>query len=247
MYNCGLEDVEGTETDFGLICIDRWSNGVFQNINVWNDADYGTINCLVRHHRGSYNVIDGVVFCGKATNLINSGTPPTGFGTTGARNGNFYRIVHLVGETNYGMIGASADSGNNAGNVYEIAFATLNTAIFDSNLAQSDLSGRFIDSTRTKSIQGTLSSISTTFSAGFTSGTFYAYAGNYQFNNIQFTTSGTTDAIDTVTGQNLALRRGGSTRLTLSANTMTISAPSSSSGLSSGEVYWSTNVLTRVP
>ncbi|MNJ28642.1 hypothetical protein D3C77_231860 [compost metagenome] len=74
-YNCGKGQKPGTETDYGAIILDRASNWDVGNINIYNDAAYGSIPAIIRFIRGTKNKFDNINLFGNCDVMVSHVRP----------------------------------------------------------------------------------------------------------------------------------------------------------------------------
>jgi len=230
--NCGKTTgywaTQGAQYQVGAIQIDRANNTVIRNFTLWNEAAYGSIAAVISHFRGNYNTFD-VTFSGDCTNLINSSTFPFGFGSTGTRNSCLYEIKHMLGSADRAIITAGADAANHGANVYKIKTATLVTELFDSNSAQPDLFGYFLNQLGDKSIEGAFINISSIYSRNYPATFDRATIGSLQLNNlyVSFGSSGGKgfQVMGTVAAEDFIMTRNQQEKIRLTENGFRASIP----------------------
>lgn len=165
-YNCGRETAganEAAKKAFGAICIDRYAHCSIRNVVLVNDSTYGRLGAVIRQYVGYAAKID-IDFSGDTDALIDHKTLFPGAGSVGGRTICHYQIHHRWGEADNGIL---SDALAPAACTYDLRFATLNVACFDSSSAQAGNYGRFRNLVNTNSVEGPLNQIFAVTSGGF--------------------------------------------------------------------------------
>jgi hypothetical protein len=243
-FNCGIKDFAGA-TDTGAIVLNRYYGAVIGSVTLTNEASFGTIPALIVDHQSNGVTANDINFFGVATNLLDMRNNAS-FGTGGDRTDNRWKILHHGTATTLAIADAA---GTYDGLHWDIGTDDATATMFSGAgiTAQSDVTAKYTNLTSRIVIEGTIIAINNSGINLTTTDTQNTVHFGGRFGSFKFTRGGE-DRIGNERDVDVQFQRNGSTRVQLKSNTVNMPViPTSSAGLSSGDLWANSGVLTIIP
>lgn len=239
--NCGREIPAGTELDYGLILLDRFSNAVIDGVTIVNDPTYGIVDAVVKGARGHNNRITNVRFYGDCNVLVSHTFPPY-FNTQGNLQNNLYQIEHF-GTCVNAIDAVAGDSANLISSRYDLSTDTVTDGLIAAPAQLSTIFCHFKKVDGSKTIEGAANTIGLFFGNTYPAQA-NALSSGLRVGRLDMYSGGAGDTVDSI-GVDMVLSRSGSQRVILTSRgaalkglpTYADNAAAIAGGLSVGDLY----------
>lgn len=239
-FNCGNEaDPSISAGEYGLVYIDRASNCSIKNVTVYNDDSYGNLESVIKIQRGTNNTVEVTVNGNVAFAVNHSGSD--GSGSSGELSGNNFKV-----DVN-GSCAIAVYSGVVIPGLSRSRYI-VNAQNFTTRLIQSTISGNSTChgsfSTDSARVVGFFSDISA-YAENQVPSNGDTFCSGARFYKMSITVGQTSHNLSTEDDTDLSLIRNGSKKIAATARGVFMALPSSSAGLSPGDL-WRDNGTVKV-